>query len=135
MDLAFTIDQRLQASGSTGPTCLTRSERGILSEFWVARDRSGSHAEILLAHRQKTPFAEIDLLFESADRSALHLIEVKSCAGEIWGPNVISKNQLLRLERARTWLEARENRLARLLLAVVQTDASRPVISYFDHWV
>jgi len=108
----------------------------------VAWDRVHSHGERLLAHRLRTPFAEIDLLFASGGTGGgregaggfrgfqgLSLIEVKSWQGDLWRSDLISRRQVQRLERARLSLEARSGRPVRLLLAVVEMSGR---IRYFD---
>src|SRR5690606_26022205 len=123
------------ASGSTGPINLTKSERWILSEWVVALDRCRRFGETLISHRERTPYAEIDLLFtskqptqvECSDRKSvllspdLTLVEVKSCRQrDVWGSDVISARQLQRLQRARFSLESRFRVPVRLCLAVVK---------------
>lgn len=110
----------------------------------MALDRIGEvFGETLLAHRERTPFAEIDLLLigpapgeGGRDHRWLTLIEVKSWRGELWATDVISRRQRARLERARAYIEAKYARPTRLLLAVVELEAagSRPGIRYFDAW-
>lgn len=131
---------------STGPISLTKSEQGILSEWIVARDRVDRCGEVLWAHREKTPFAEIDLLFEATassrsfkdlprfereiDSSYLCLMEVKTVLGDLDGFRNLSIRQRGRLERARFYFQERYRRPVRLQLAVV--DLRRRRIRYFD---
>ena len=56
----------------------------------------------LLAHRFKTPFAEIDLLMKKKDK--VIMVEVKSISHENWIIDRISKSQKLRIHRAFIWL-------------------------------
>jgi Holliday junction resolvase-like predicted endonuclease len=112
---------------------LTKSERWILSEWRVARDRTTRFHEQLVAHRERTPFAEIDLLFKKRDLYVL--VEVKSWRGELWAPEVISVRQAQRLVRARLFLEARLESPVQLWLAVVDPcDAGESGIRYFENW-
>lgn len=127
MDLVFTIEARLRACASIGQLNLTRSERWILSEWRVAQERALVYGEKLLAHRERTPFGEIDLLFENGER-VLQLIEVKSWQRELWGESVVSPRQARRLKRARDWVEDSFQRPTALLLAVVSHDS----IAYFE---
>jgi Holliday junction resolvase-like predicted endonuclease len=83
----------------------------------VARDRTQEFGEILLRHRERTPFAEVDLVLKKD--SLVTLIEVKSSNGNLWGREVISYKQTQRLVRARYYLEAFFQVPTRLLLAVV----------------
>jgi Holliday junction resolvase-like predicted endonuclease len=99
-----------------------------------------AHGERLLAHRFKTPYAEIDLVFQ--DKSGrLNLIEVKSCDREIWSNEVISFRQRARLERARFFLESTRGVSVRVILAVVSLNASTDQnlslgsIRYFDDFL
>ena len=137
-DLACTIEARSLASASTGPCYLTKSERWILSEWQVAQDRVLRFNEELLLHRERTPFAETDLLFRTrvpstgtrGFRSYLHLIEVKSCLDEIWGDQVVSHRQIQRLYRARLYFESKAGCPVRLQIAVVSQTLG---IHYFEH--
>lgn len=116
---------------------MTKSERGILSEWRVAKDRVENHGDGLVLHRKRTPYAEIDLLFATDPSSSsshlprmLILIEVKSVGTrELWGADLISVRQLDRLKRARVHLSLRYRLPVRFLIAVVRTPAS---IQYFD---
>jgi len=99
---------------------LTRNERWLLSEWRVADDRVRSRQESLLAHRERTPFGEIDLL--CGDRATLKLIEVKSWRHELWGEGLVSMKQSRRLLQARAWCEERYRRPTELFLAVVGHD-------------
>jgi Holliday junction resolvase-like predicted endonuclease len=118
---------------------LTKSDRWILSEFLVARDRTSLFGDSLLYHRQVTPYAELDLIFESTMRApdglvrCLTIIEVKSVSAGLWAREVVSRKQRLRLERARWYVELKAQRRTRLILATVETGpAGNPVIHYFD---
>ena len=143
---------------------MTRKDRWILSEYVVAKDRVENYGDALIYHQQTTPYAELDLIFESArtdsarNESAraeaarsetasprlqvqagagdpsriLTIIEVKSVSSEIWGQDVISRKQRLRLERARSYVELKARRQTRLLLATVQAGRDGPVIHYFE---
>jgi Holliday junction resolvase-like predicted endonuclease len=111
---------------------LTKSERWILSEWQVAEHRELAYGEKLLRHRQQTPFAEIDLLFNAGPR--LSLIEVKTWSGELWGAPLLTAAQGRRLFRARDYLESRYSREVTFNLAVVsveKNDALSPTIRYF----
>ena len=110
---------------------MTRKERWILSEWRVAKDRVERWGEDLLAHRLRTPFAEVDLVtgIEGDTKAGLTMIEVKSWSGEIWAGEVMSPGQKARLERSRTAIEERSGRRVTLLLAVVSAEG--PEIRYF----
>jgi Holliday junction resolvase-like predicted endonuclease len=114
---------------------LTKSERWILSEWLVATDRTLNHGERLLKHRERTPFAEIDLLTLSGCNRLL-LIEVKTVKMEIWGErSLITRAQANRLLRARAWLEDSYQKPVSLSLAVVSHDlqvSAPPNIQYFE---
>jgi Holliday junction resolvase-like predicted endonuclease len=135
---ACTIAARLRACANIGTKPLTRSERWILSEWLVAQDRVSRFGERLIFHRERTPYAEVDLVFESPSRS-LAIVEVKTWRGEIWGPDVISRYQLQRLMRARLYFESRFRRPTTLVLAVVQLtgrelSTEQRQIHYYDDW-
>lgn len=118
---------------NTGPISLTRSDRWILSEFLVAKDRIERFGDTLLYHRQKTPYAEVDLIFDSrlADGSrVLNMIEVKSVGAEIWGPDVVGRRQIERLMRARAYIEKVAQKRTSFLLACVNPIKSE--IRYFE---
>lgn len=119
---------------------MTKKDRWILSEFLVAHDRCVNFQESLLEHQLRTPFAEVDLVFESRASATspiessriqfpLTVIEVKSIDGDLWSRSPVSVKQRLRLERARSWIEAKTKKQVRLKLAVV---GSRGAIQYFD---
>jgi Holliday junction resolvase-like predicted endonuclease len=106
---------------------LTKSDRWILSEYRVACDRESKHIEKMIAHRLRTPYAELDLVFET--REGFTVIEVKSVGADLWGRPPLTRSQRIRLERARFWLESRARAKVRLLLACVTESG---VIAYFD---
>jgi Holliday junction resolvase-like predicted endonuclease len=108
---------------------LTKSDRWILSEYRVACDREVRLFEKLVAHRFRTPYAEVDLVFESQAGASFTIVEVKSLDGDLWGRPPLTASQRARLERARFWLESRKTCQVRLLLACV---TARGQISYFD---
>ena len=101
----------------------------------MATDRLINHSERLLKHRERTPFAEIDLVTRSSC-DLLKLIEVKTLNMEIWGErSLITRAQTNRLSRARSWLEDRYQKPVVLLLAVVSHDlqsSTPPSIEYFE---
>ena len=139
MDRACTIEARLQACASTGPTSLTKSDRWILSEWLVAKDRVLKFKEPLLHHRQKTPYAEVDLIFGSLERAgAVTVIEVKTVStredSQIWSGEVISRRQIGRLCKARWHVEIKSQRPTRLILATVEAKPGGhlPLIRYFE---
>jgi Holliday junction resolvase-like predicted endonuclease len=111
-----------------------KSELWILSEWLVARDRVCRFQDSLVAHRERTPYAEVDLVFSTQPPlSELTIIEVKTWKGDIWGPHLISRQQIRRLERARAFMESRECKRVRLMLAVVDPFSSNPeTVHYFD---
>jgi Holliday junction resolvase-like predicted endonuclease len=111
---------------------LTKRDRWILSEYLVACDRESRSNERLAAHRLRSPFAEIDLLFETrtpAGAQSFVIVEVKSVDRDLWGRPPLTRPQRLRLERARFWLESRAKVPVRLVLACVTADGR---ITYFD---
>ena len=126
---------------------MTKKDRWILSEYLVARDRVFNFNDSLIYHQQTTPYAELDLIFESAvveplkpDRKAgggdpsriLTIIEVKSVSGEIWAGEVVSRKQTMRLERARWYVELQARRRTKLILATVQARPEGALIRYFE---
>ena len=139
MDRACSIEARLRACVSTGPSSLTKSDRWILSEWLVARDRVLHFEEPLLHHRQKTPYAEVDLILGSRLRSGpVTVIEVKSVSvregAQLWAGEVVSRRQFARLEKARWFVELKSKRPTRLLLATVEAKLgdANPLIRYFE---
>lgn len=118
---------------------MTKSDRWILSEWLVARDRVLRFNEPLLHHRQRTPYAEVDLILGSCTRAGpVTVIEVKSVSikdgAQLWAGEVISRRQVARLEKARWFVELKANRPARLILATVEAKpgSQTPVIHYFE---
>jgi Holliday junction resolvase-like predicted endonuclease len=102
-----------------------KNELWILSEWIVARDRVSRFRNSLLSHRERTPFAEVDLVFSSGDScQAITIIEVKTWRGDIWGPHLISRSQIGRLERARAFMESRTRKPVCLMLAVLDPVAA-----------
>ncbi len=98
--------------------------------------------ETLLAHRLRTPLAEIDLLFEHPRERHWTLVEVKTWnrqwRGDLWGPSLISARQMHRLRLARLFLEGRaRGRPVRLAIAVVEVprggfSGGNQRVQYFD---
>lgn len=114
---------------------MTKSERWILSEWWVARDLTQRLGCELIAHREKTPYAEVDLVVR---RQFLTIVEVKTVtpkmAAHLWAGLVITPRQVARLEKARWYLELKHQRPVKLVLAVVNSSLG-PVqnrIRYFE---
>lgn len=100
----------------------------------------------MVAHRFRTPYAEVDLIFESfaaggsgshtsgsgkpvAAQRSFTIIEVKSVDGDLWGRPPLTASQRVRLERARFWLESQKKCQVRLILACVTNVGA---ISYFE---
>lgn len=94
----------------------------------MAKDRILRFEEKLLLHRERTPYAEVDLVFGSPRSKSLSLIEVKSWNLEIWRQDLISRRQVARLERARFFLQEKFKCPVSLVLAVV----GESEIRYFD---
>jgi Holliday junction resolvase-like predicted endonuclease len=111
---------------------LTTSERSILSEFRVVQDRELLYRERLLLHRERTPFAEVDLVFESSDRRTVTMMEVKTWSGFKWAQRPVSHAQERRLSRARAYLEARVAKPVRLQLALVKWVGVESEVAYLD---
>lgn len=76
------------------------AEKGLQSELHVIEYFENYK---LLAHRFKTPYAEVDLLFDL--KSHLLLVEVKSYSSAAFLPNRITSKQKDRLFRAATYLQ------------------------------
>jgi hypothetical protein len=120
---------------------LTKSERWILSEWRVAYDRVRNFKEVLIYHREKTPFAELDLVFAkpslrgSSANSSLIVIEVKSwnseVLGDLWAEQILSRRQLFRLERACEYLRDHFKKSVHLEIAVASQSPGTP-IKYFE---
>jgi putative endonuclease len=98
-------------------------KKGFESENRAAVELSRKGFQ-LLATRWKTPFAEIDLLFEKdGDEGAeLFMVEVKSLGRLDFGPVRVSRAQRERLLRAREWLENKYNCATALAFAYVLAD-------------
>jgi ribonuclease HII/Holliday junction resolvase-like predicted endonuclease len=81
--------------------------RGLRSELNVAISLSQTRGWILKAHRFKTRFAELDLIFEerTSNESFVHIVEVKSCQKLDWQEHRVTAKQRLRLMRSRDYLE------------------------------
>ncbi|MCM2282549.1 MAG: YraN family protein, partial [Bdellovibrionaceae bacterium] len=92
--------------------------RGLCSEFLVARAAWSERGWRLRAHRLRTPFAEIDLIFETPERQ-LHAVEVKSLGPLGLLEFRVSLRQRARLLGVREWLEVRSGAPTSMDLAVV----------------
>lgn len=82
--------------------------RGLQSELKVAIYLSRSRGWILKAHRFKTRFAELDLIFEESTSNGIfiHIVEVKTCQKLAWQQHRLSSKQRLRLMRSRDFVES-----------------------------
>ncbi len=105
---------------------LSSSDRGLYSEYLVYQYFIAKKFK-LVAHRLKTPVAEVDLLFRS-DAGAGLLVEVKSLSDEEFLVNRIGRRQKQKLVLAGLYLEKYFSEIE-LVLAVVRHDAS---IEIFD---
>lgn len=81
----------------------------------------------LLEQRVKTPFAEVDLLFRSADGNLL-MVEVKSANDPCFYSARISKRQMQRLARAVSFLATHFNCLVEYHWAFVDQNQKITVI-------
>lgn len=74
-----------------------------------------------ISQRIKTPFAEVDLLFETPYGWAM--VEVKSLCHHSWSAVRLSQKQAQRLRQAHLWLS--EKNVTSIHLALVLTDYSK----------
>lgn len=81
----------------------------------------------LLEQRLKTPFAEVDLLFQAPEGHAL-MVEVKTVNSADFHSYRISKNQKARLVRALVFLAARLDTLVEIHWAFVTKEGEITVI-------
>ncbi len=104
----------------------TKNERWILSEWLVARDRVERLHEELIAHRKRSKFAEVDLLFQT--RLGYTIVEVKTESDFA----LLSFSQRQRLLRARASLEAASEKEVILILALVRQLGPKAEIEYVE---
>ncbi|WP_413578665.1 YraN family protein [Bdellovibrio sp. HCB290] len=93
-------------------------ERGVQSEEFVSKYYINRNY-LLLKQRVKTPFAEIDLLFQTPDRKKLLMVEVKTANQTTFYNARISPRQKYRLMGAATFLASRFNCLVEVHWAFV----------------
>lgn len=122
LDHALSIGDSLRGCANIGPANLKSQFRGLYSEFLVVRSvvrRNGKN--ILLAHRQKTPFAEVDLIIQ--EPTFLRLVEVKSIGGvglqNMFIETRVTNRQKTKLLGARLWAEHHWRRPVALDLVLV----------------
>lgn len=72
----------------------------------------------LLYQRYETPFAEVDLVFESP-KGGIGIVEVKSLGPKAWIEGRISEKQIRRLARAAEFLSIKKDRPVNLCVAFV----------------
>lgn len=101
--------------------------RGLRSEYLVAKTFK-NQGGLELAHRFKTPFAEVDLIFCDQD-FGLHLVEVKSIQCDDFDIHWISKHQLRRLKNAAYYFQSDWPQQVELHAALVRQDSSVEVYS------
>jgi putative endonuclease len=58
----------------------------------------------IVAHRWRTPFAEVDLVFKDSQTGSLLLVEVKKSSYSEFRVHLLSVRQKQRLNRVITWL-------------------------------
>jgi Holliday junction resolvase-like predicted endonuclease len=92
----------------------------------VARDRVERLHEELIAHRKRSKFAEIDLLFKSSH--GFTIVEVKSDNAVA----TLTPSQRRRLLRARASLEAATEKEVELVLALVRQLGPKAEIEYVE---
>ena len=90
---------------------------GLEAELCVLNDLK-SRGYNLWYQRLETPFAEVDLVFESP-KGGLGIVEVKSLGPNSWMEGRISKRQIQRLTRAAEFLSIKSNKPVSLCVAFV----------------
>lgn len=106
---------------------LSNSDRGLYCEYLVYQKLLKEDFKFI-AHRLKTPMAEIDLLFVCDSRAIA--VEVKSSASDAFLFTRVGRRQKTKLRAARLFLESKYPEV-QLVLAVVSHDASIELIENF----
>lgn len=65
----------------------------------------------LVAHRWRSPFAEVDLVFKNLKSGVIYLVEVKKSAHSDFRNNILSVRQKKRLSRVVYWLSEKGYRV------------------------
>ena len=94
---ALSIEKHFWESGSISKNHF----RGLFCEHLAAQHFSNLNYK-LLAHRYRTPFGEIDLVFYSSDGS-IKIVEVKSSRNEYFFSSRLKRSQKLRLARIHSY--------------------------------
>jgi putative endonuclease len=105
-----------------------RSAKGTNAEALVIKHFKNSGAD-LVGQRFKTPFAEVDLLFEKS--GTFYMVEVKKADLQLFSRQLIGKKQLNRLRRAFVFLQSKFPQIKALLAIVSQ----HGVIQYIDDFL
>ena len=129
LDLVVNIEKHLAASKNLSWDLkkLSSSDRGLYCEYLVYQKLLKEKFKFI-AHRFKTPMAEIDLLFIDGSRAVA--VEVKSNTSEAFLFTRVGRRQKTKLHAARLFLESQYPE-AQLLLAVVSHDASIELFENF----
>ncbi len=98
-------------------TSTFKIQQGLNSEYCVAQKLISLGYE-LLAHRFRTPYAEVDLVFKNKKNEYV-LLEVKTLKNWAWMENRISRKQQLRLLRSAQWLQNLQKKPVHLAAAFV----------------
>lgn len=94
-----------------------RSASGTKAEDLVVKHFKNSGAD-LVGQRFKTPFAEVDLLFEKS--GVFYMVEVKKADLNLFSRPLIGNKQIVRLRRAFVFLQSKFPEIKALLAIVSQ---------------
>lgn len=105
---------------SAGSKNLSSANIGFESESKVVDDLKAKKCRIL-GQRIRTPFAEVDILFRSA-QGQIVLLEVKSLTRWAWLETRLTRKQTERLKRAALYFSHKMNEPIQLCAAFVKQD-------------
>ena len=106
-----------------------RHLKGYKNEFLVGQHYLKQGFKVV-AHRFKTPFAEVDLICQSKSQD-LVIVEVKSTSDSFWGSSRISFRQKYRLKNSAIHLMEKTGKNIEVHLAFVDKEGRIDIIRDF----
>ncbi len=106
-----------------------RHRKGYRNEFLVGQFYLRQGFKIV-AHRFKTPFAEVDLICEDKNQD-LVIVEVKTVSDSFWNSSRISSRQKYRLKNATLHLMEQTSKNVEVHLAFVDKDGKIDILKDF----
>lgn len=106
-----------------------RHLRGYKSEFLVGQYYLRQGYKII-AHRYKTPFAEIDLICQDKNQNIV-MVEVKTASDPFWQSHRVSRRQKQRLKNACHYLHGKSGKNIEVHLALVEKKGKIDILTDF----